>query len=144
MDKKIIIIGGSVIVFLLLFVSYIMSRKTNNIDTANTTNSELKIEDITVGSGKEVQNGDRVSVHYTGTLIDGTVFDSSYQRKSPFEFNVGAGRVIRGWDLGLIGMREGGKRKLTIPPELGYGNKSIGTIPPGSTLIFEIELLKIK
>lgn len=107
--------------------------------------SDLKVEDLEVGEGNEVKDGDTVSVHYTGTLIDGTKFDSSLDRGTPFEFTVGAGQVIKGWDQGLVGMKVGGKRKLTIPPELGYGKQGAGDdIPPNSTLIFEIELLEIK
>jgi FKBP-type peptidyl-prolyl cis-trans isomerase len=105
--------------------------------------SELKIEDIVEGQGEQVQEGDTVSVHYKGTLLDGTVFDSSYERNTPFEFTVGEGSVIQGWEEGLIGMKVGGKRKLTIPPDLGYGDREAGDIPPNSTLIFEIELLDI-
>ncbi|OGM59716.1 peptidylprolyl isomerase [Candidatus Woesebacteria bacterium RIFCSPLOWO2_01_FULL_37_19] len=107
--------------------------------------NELKVEDIEVGKGQEVKDGDTVSVNYKGTLTDGKQFDSSYDRGQPFEFEVGAGDVIKGWDQGLVGMRVGGKRKLTIPSELGYGEQGAGVdIPPNSTLIFEIELLEIK
>ena len=109
------------------------------------TVNELKIEDLEIGDGAEVKEGDTVSVHYTGTLTNGTKFDSSLDRDTPFEFTVGAGQVIEGWDQGLIGMKIGGKRRLTIPPELGYGERGAGDdIPPNSTLIFEIELLEIK
>ena len=107
--------------------------------------SDLIIGDIVVGEGAEVKEGDTVSVHYTGTLTNGTKFDSSLDRGQPFEFTVGEGQVIAGWDQGLVGMKVGGKRKLTIPPELGYGDRGAGdSIPPNSTLIFEIELLEIK
>ena len=105
---------------------------------------KLEIEDITVGDGEEVVSGDLVSVHYAGTLLDGTEFDSSYGRGEPFQFEVGAGRVIKGWEEGLLGMKVGGKRKLTIPPSLAYGEGGIpGAIPPSATLVFEIELLEI-
>lgn len=106
--------------------------------------TDLKIEDLKVGQGKEVKKGDTAQVHYLGTLTNGEKFDSSYDRNQPFEFQVGAGQVIEGWDQGLLGMKIGGKRKLTIPPTLGYGNQPIGTIPANSTLIFEIELITIK
>lgn len=108
-------------------------------------NEELKIDDIVVGSGNEVKDGDKVSVHYKGSLTNGTEFDSSYSRNQPFEFSVGMGEVIKGWDVGLVGMKVGGKRKLTIPSALGYGEQGAGDdIPPNSTLIFEVELLEIK
>jgi FKBP-type peptidyl-prolyl cis-trans isomerase FkpA len=107
--------------------------------------SGLKIEDLKVGEGEEVKDGDLVSMHYTGWLIDGTKFDSSVDRDVPFEVRIGAGYVIKGWDLGVPGMKTGGKRKLTIPPELGYGRYGVDPdIPGDATLIFEVELLKIK
>ena len=105
--------------------------------------SELKITDTAVGEGPAVEAGDRVRVHYTGRLEDGTVFDSSVSRNQPFEFEVGAGMVIKGWDEGLIGMKAGGKRTLVIPPEMGYGERGIGPIPGNATLVFDIELLEI-
>jgi peptidylprolyl isomerase len=104
----------------------------------------LKIEDLKIGQGQEVKNGNLVTVHYLGTLLNGQKFDSSYDRNQPFETQIGVGQVIQGWDEGLLGMKVGGKRKLTIPPELGYGNQDMGNIPPNSTLIFEIELLAVK
>lgn len=107
--------------------------------------SELKIEDTKKGKGAEVKKGDTVSVHYTGWLTDGTKFDSSKDSGNPFEFTVGAGQVIAGWDEGLPGMKVGGVRKLTIPSEMGYGSQGAGgVIPPNATLIFEVELLAIK
>lgn len=112
--------------------------------TQATTSASLQKEDSIVGTGAEATNGKRVSVHYTGTLTDGTKFDSSKDRNEPFEFTLGEGRVIAGWEQGVLGMKEGGKRKLTIPPELGYGQQAVGPIPPNSTLLFEIELLSVK
>lgn len=108
-----------------------------------TTASGLKYEDLVVGTGAEVKAGQSVTVHYTGWLTDGKKFDSSKDRKDPFVFPLGAGRVIKGWDEGVQGMKVGGKRKLTIPPGIGYGSRGAGSvIPPNATLIFEVELLK--
>lgn len=102
-------------------------------------------EDSVIGKGPEAKTGDHVSVQYTGTLTDGTKFDSSRDRDEPFEFTLGAGMVIKGWDQGVVGMKKGGKRRLTIPPELGYGKAgSPPKIPPNATLVFDIELLEIK
>ena len=109
-----------------------------------TTETGLKYEDLTPGTGDAARAGQMVSVHYTGWLTDGTKFDSSKDRDDPFTFPLGAGHVIRGWDEGVQGMRVGGVRKLTIPPELGYGARGAGgVIPPNATLVFEVELLKI-
>ena len=105
---------------------------------------KLEIQDIVVGNGAEAKNGNTVSVHYVGTLDNGQKFDSSRDRGQPFEFKLGAGEVIQGWDIGVAGMKIGGKRKLTIPPELGYGDRGVGPIPAGATLHFEVELLGIK
>ncbi|CAI08506.1 FKBP-type peptidyl-prolyl cis-trans isomerase [Aromatoleum aromaticum] len=110
-----------------------------------TTASGLIIEDMEVGNGATAEKGKSVSVHYTGWLTDGRKFDSSKDRNDPFEFPLGAGHVIRGWDEGVQGMQEGGRRKLTIPPELGYGARGAGgVIPPNATLVFEVELLKVR
>jgi len=107
--------------------------------------SDLKIEDVTVGEGVEAKEGDTVSVHYKGTLSDGKVFQSSYDINQPIEFVLGIGRVIKGWDMGVAGMKVGGKRILTIPPALAYGEAgSPPEIPPNATLVFEVELLEIK
>lgn len=107
--------------------------------------TELKIEDLTVGDGQEAKSGDTVSVHYTGWLTDGTKFDSSVDRGEPFSFTVGAGQVIQGWDEGVAGMKVGGKRRLIIPPTMGYGDAGAGgVIPGGATLIFDVELLAIQ
>ena len=106
---------------------------------------ELIIEDLKVGQGDPVEKYDIVTVNYTGWLKDGTKFDSSLNPgRTPFRFTVGAGQVIKGWDEGIPGMKIGGKRKLTIPPNMGYGNRDMGTIPANSTLIFEVDLLGIE
>ena len=105
---------------------------------------ELLIEDIEPGEGENVKSGDTVVVHYVGILADGSVFDSSYDKGRTFSFTVGKGRVISGWEIGIENMREGGKRRLTIPPELGYGESGVrGMIPPNATIIFEIEVVEI-
>ncbi|MCC6609474.1 MAG: FKBP-type peptidyl-prolyl cis-trans isomerase [Burkholderiales bacterium] len=109
---------------------------------ATTTASGLIIEELTVGEGATAAAGQRVTVHYTGWLTDGRKFDSSKDRDEPFVFPLGGRRVIAGWDEGVQGMRVGGVRKLTIPPELGYGARGAGgVIPPNATLVFEVELL---
>ncbi len=106
---------------------------------------DLQVEEIVVGTGAEAQAGSTVSVHYTGWLTNGTKFDSSVDRGTPFSFPLGGGRVIKGWDQGVAGMRIGGKRKLTIPSHLAYGDRgAAGVIPPGATLVFEVELLGIR
>ncbi len=115
---------------------------TPNTETMDT--SKLTIVDSVVGTGAEAVNGKTVSVHYTGKLANGNVFDSSVSRGLPFEFPLGGGMVIEGWELGIAGMKVGGKRTLTIPPELGYGSQDMGSIPPNSTLIFDVELLGVK
>lgn len=109
------------------------------------TESGLGIVDIVEGEGASPKAGDNVVVHYTGTFEDGRVFDSSVSRKEPFKFRIGMGRVIRGWDEGVLSMKVGGKRVLTIPPDLAYGSQGAGgVIPPNATLVFEVELLDIK
>lgn len=112
----------------------------------------LQMEDTVVGTGAEARAGQNVRVHYTGWLYDpkapegkGTKFDSSLDRGEPFRFQLGAGQVIRGWDLGVAGMQPGGKRRLVIPPDLGYGERGAGgVIPPNATLVFDVELLNVR
>ena len=107
------------------------------------TSSGLQYVEIEAGTGDEARPGQNVSVHYTGWLTDGRKFDSSRDRGQPFTFALGAGQVIRGWDEGVSGMRVGGRRRLVIPPDLGYGSRGVGPIPPGATLLFNVELLGV-
>jgi FKBP-type peptidyl-prolyl cis-trans isomerase len=109
------------------------------------TPSGLEYEDTVVGEGPSPQAGQMVTVHYTGRLTDGTKFDSSVDRGQPFSFKIGVGQVIKGWDEGVMSMKTGGKRTLTIPPDLGYGARGAGgVIPPNATLVFDVELLGVK
>ena len=113
-------------------------------DSVEEVKAKLEVVDIEVGDGNTAEAGKRVSVHYTGTLDDGTKFDSSKDRDKPFEFNLGRGEVIKGWDQGVQGMKIGGTRKLIIPSHLAYGKRGVpGVIPPNATLIFTVELLKV-
>ncbi len=106
---------------------------------------QLQIQDLTVGTGTQAKTGDIITVNYVGTFTDGKKFDSSYDKNQPFSFKLGAGQVIKGWDQGLIGMKVGGKRTLTIPGALAYGEKGFpGFIPPNATLVFEVELLNVQ
>lgn len=109
-----------------------------------TTAGGVKYETLKEGTGAEAKSGDSLSMHYTGTLEDGKVFDSSREKNQPFGFTLGRGEVIRGWDEGILGMKVGERRKLTIPPELGYGASGFGSIPGNATLTFDVELLGIK
>ena len=121
-----------------------MSQEALENENAVTTPSGLQYTDSAEGDGDAAEAGNRVSVHYTGWLTDGTKFDSSLDHNQPFAFNLGAGQVIAGWDEGVCGMKAGGKRKLTIPSDLGYGAAGAGSvIPPDATLVFEVELLEV-
>jgi FKBP-type peptidyl-prolyl cis-trans isomerase FkpA len=155
--KALVSVGIVIIVIAILVIAFKSVKVENNDDQApspiasaktqmnnSTPSAELQIEDIKVGTGAEAVAGKKVTVNYVGTLTDGTKFDSSYDKSKPFSFNLGAGEVIKGWDQGVAGMKVGGKRKLTIPPALGYGSVTNGPIPANSTLIFEVELLKVE
>jgi peptidylprolyl isomerase len=149
MSKKAFWVILGVLVLGLIYALFFSGNKTatesKNMDTNIVTESgKLIIEDIKAGEGREIKSGDTVVIHYTGTLENGTKFDSSVDRGQPFTTQIGVGQVIKGWDEGVPGMKVGGKRKLVIPPDLAYGDRAIGSIPPNSTLIFEVELLEIK
>lgn len=111
--------------------------------SGSSSSASLETRDLTVGTGATAAVGDTVTVHYVGTLTNGAKFDSSYDRNQPFSFRIGAGQVIPGFEQGVTGMRVGGKRRITIPPSLGYGSQQVGSIPANSTLIFEVDLLSI-
>jgi len=124
----------------------LFSQDNNSNQASNMQNTQtgVKVENILNGEGTIAEKGDIITVNYIGTLLDGKVFDSSIDRKQPFTFQLGVGQVIRGWDEGVLGMRVGGKRRLIIGSDYAYGSQAVGTIPPNSTLIFEVELLKVQ
>jgi len=135
---------GSWIILLIIFVFNPLSGKAAE-EAMVTSASGLQYVDLVVGSGREAHAGETAVVHYTGTLTDGTKFDSSKDRNAPFSFRLGAGQVIKGWDEGVEGMKIGGIRKLVIPPQLGYGSRGAGSvIPPHAALNFEVELLDLR
>jgi len=144
MNKKIVIIGLILVGGFYVFSVNIDNNFLKGDITESIKNNMLEIETIVEGSGVESKVGDSLTVHYTGMLEDGTKFDSSVDRGTPFNFILGIGQVIEGWEKGMEGMKVGEKRKLTIQPEYAYGERGIpGAIPPNATLIFEVELLEI-
>jgi FKBP-type peptidyl-prolyl cis-trans isomerase len=140
-DKGMLFLGALVLIAAAVGAYLIFGHGSSGAEV--TTASGLKYIDWAVGSGPSPAPGKKVKVHYTGTLMDGTKFDSSVDRGQPFEFTIGVGQVIKGWDEGVMTMKVGGKRKLIIPPDLGYGSRPAGKIPPNSTLNFEVELLGV-
>ena len=151
-NKSIVVAVVAVLVIVLLFYfsgKFFPQKENdssdNNINKEIVMENGLKVEDVKLGTGAEAKEGNMITAHYTGTLLDGTKFDSSLDRGTPFSFQLGSGQVIAGWDQGVLGMKVGGKRKLTIPPDLAYGEQGIpGAIPSNATLIFEIELLSVQ
>lgn len=127
------------------FAVYCLSNKQKNINVDDfEMKNNLKIEDLKIGEGVTAENGKTIVVNYVGKLLDGKKIDSSYDRNQPFAFVLGSGQVIQGWERGILGMKTGGERKLTIPPEMAYGESGVpNAIPPNSTLVFEIELLEV-
>lgn len=135
---------GLLLFLVFLTLSCSKSGPTKVSGSGTKTASGLQYWDITTGTGATAAPGNAVKVQYTGWLTDGTKFDSSVDRNQPFEFRLGVGRVIKGWDEGVAGMKVGGKRQLRIPPDLAYGSRGVGSIPPNSTLIFDVELLEVR
>jgi len=158
LGTKVLVGVASIAVIVLIIGAVMLSHGSNDsnsgqVKAASTGPSasamasptdKLVVTDEKVGTGAEAVAGKTVTVNYVGTLTDGTKFDSSYDHNQPFSFTLGAGQVIKGWDQGVAGMKVGGKRKLVIPPDLGYGAQGAGSIPPNSTLVFEVELLDVK
>jgi len=145
-NQWIAVCAGLALLTYLLFADSLIGFFNQSSKNTNTQMSEnsLTVQEVSVGTGAVAEAGDVLTVHYVGTLTDGRVFDSSRDTNTPFDFTLGMGSVIRGWDEGLVGMRVGGKRMLIIPPSYGYGAQGVGTIPPNSTLIFEVELLNVQ
>lgn len=140
MKNVILIIVVIITIGLIFYIGYLYSK---NMPETVKEKKDLEIIVLNEGAGEEAKSGDNLKVHYTGTLENGTKFDSSLDSGIPFSFVLGAGKVIEGWDKGLLGMKVGEKRKLIIPSHMGYGEYGAGEIPPNATLIFEVELLSI-
>lgn len=154
MDKTTLIVGIVILIVLIIGVYYFMqSNQNTSADQQNQTNQQagdtfdikgMQFKILQQGTGEPAKSGDSITVNYVGTLQDGTKFDSSVDREQPFTFTLGQNSVIQGWELGVLGMKVGEKRQLTIPPELAYGeNGAGGVIPPNATLIFEVDMLGI-
>jgi len=139
-----IVVALFIIGFFFVFGPSLISLFVPNASAMNTSEPQVTIQDTVVGTGDTAVAGDLVTVHYVGHFVDGKVFDSSVARGEPFQFFLGRGTVIKGWDQGVVGMKVGGTRLLSVPPELGYGPNDYGPIPGGSTLVFEIQLLKVE
>ncbi len=143
-----VVIGVGVVGFFFVFGQYIINYFKTGTFTMNTqtqtTGPQVGIQDTVIGTGDIAEPGARVTVNYVGKFTDGTVFDSSVARNEPFQFVLGAHQVIPGWDQGIVGMHVGGTRILTVPPELGYGPQTYGPIPGNSTLVFQVQLLKVE
>ena len=148
MIQRLIVLSSVLSLLGLTVFTFAEEKKMSSKEAAGqvvTTESGLQYIDLVVGTGRQAELGDTATVHYTGWLADGKKFDSSIDRKEPFSFRVGAGQVIKGWDEGVGTMKVGGKRKLTIPPQLGYGARGAGNvIPPNATLTFDVELLGLR
>jgi len=145
-NQGIAIAAGLALITYLFFSEPLMNLFNPQVNNQNTQMLEtgFKTEEVLVGQGNIAQAGDELTVHYVGRLPSGQVFDSSIDRNTPITFTLGSGQVIRGWDEGLLGMRVGGKRVITIAPDYGYGNRAVGAIPANSVLIFEVELLGVE
>lgn len=133
-------IFAAIVICIGAVIWFLAGKQENAIKMEN----GMQMQDLVVGTGTEAKRGDQVSVHYVGTFTDGTKFDSSVDRGEPFQFTPGSSAVIEGWHIGIPGMKVGGKRKLTIPYQLAYGENGYGPIPPKATLVFEVELLEVK
>lgn len=154
MNKNYITLIGVIVLFLIIVGVYYYNNShpqntiSNSVNFSNNiqpNTQSMKIETLKEGTGEGAKSGDLVTVNYLGTLENGQKFDSSYDRKQPFQFTLGQNQVIQGWEQGILDMKVGEKRRLTIPPELGYGSQGAGNvIPPNATLIFEVEMLKIE
>jgi len=146
-NQWIAVFAGLAFLTYLLFTDQIMNLFNFNQSAVQNTNQSqegVKVEEVALGTGELAEPGDTLAVHYVGTLPDGQVFDSSIARGEPIVFTLGVGQVIKGWDEGVRGMREGGKRTLVISPSYAYGDQAVGPIPPNSTLTFQVELVKVE